>query len=233
MTRGKYRTAWHCLVALVLAAGAAIARAQTITLDRVVATVNGVPLTASDVTRECAIEALLSGRSGPEDPTPAERSAALARLIDQKLLARELGNYRFEKKAESSQAEKQIAEIRGRFKSEVALTQALRSLGYNESQLLNRLEEQDEILEMIDRRLRPAAAVSPKDVADYYRETFVPDYVHEHSGAPPPLTATESRIREILTQKRINALLDGWLAELRKENNVRILLNDSESRPAP
>lgn len=225
MTRGGYRTSLLCLLALVLGA-AASARAQTITLDRVVATVNGVPLTAGDVTRECAVEALLNGRTGTQDPSPAERSAALARLIDQKLLARELRNYRFDKKAESSRAEKQMAEISRRFKSERALVQALRSVGLNESQLLNRVEEQDEILEMIDRRLRPAAVVSPKDVADYYQEKFLPAYAHEHGGAPPPLAATESRIREILTQKKINALLENWLAELRKENNVRILEND-------
>lgn len=229
MTSGHNKTAWLRLLALagVLAAAAATAHAQTITLDRVAATISGVPLTASDVTRECALEALLNGRPAPEDPAPADRSAALSRLIDQTLLARELGNYRFDKHAENSQAEKRMAEIKRRLKSESNFTAALRSLGLNEGQLLERLQAQDEILQMIDRRLRPAATVSPKDVAAYYQETFLPEYQREHSGAPPSLTATETRIREILTQKKINALLADWLAELRKENNVRILPNES------
>lgn len=225
---GRCMMARACLFALAGALGAArIARAQTITLDRVVATISGVPLTASDVTRECGLEALLNGRSAPEDPAPAERSAALSRLIDQKLLARELGNYRFDKKAEASQAEKRTAEIQRRFKSDPAFTAALSSLGLSESQLLDLVEEQDEILEMIDRRLRPAAAVSPSDVAAYYQKTFLPAYAREHGGKPPALAATESTIREILTQRKINALLADWLAELRKENNVRILPNEA------
>lgn len=229
MTRGDHKTAWLSLLAFTgaLAAVAATSRAQTTTLDRVVATIGGVPLTASDVTRECVLEALLNGRPAPDDPAPAERSAALSRLIDQKLLSRELGNYRFDQKAESSQAEKRMAEMQRRLKSDSKFASALRSLDLTESQLLGRLQAQDEILQMIDRRLRPAATVSPNDVAAYYQETFLPEYTRAHGGAPPSLAATESEIREILTQKKINALLADWLAELRKENNVRILANHS------
>lgn len=210
------------LVLLALALAAPRAGAQTVILDRVVAVVGGVPVTASDVAHECALEEFLAG-AAPSDPSTATRSAALSRLIDQKLLESELENYHFDRKAEATRAQHRLENIKRRFHGDAKYTAAMRALGLDKGELLGRLVQQDEILEMINRRLRPAAAVEPKEVEQYYRRVFLPEFAKERHGTPPSLAATEPQIREILTQKKINSLLEQWLKELRAEDGVRIL----------
>ena len=78
------------------------------------------------------------------------------------------------------------------------------------------------MLRLIDQRLRPAASPSDDAVADYYRSTFVPEFQKKNAGArPPPLSEVEEQIREVLTQKRINELLDQWIEELKPTTDVR------------
>ena len=92
-----------------------------------------------------------------------------------------------------------------------------------EAEVAARLAQEELMLRLIDQRLRPAATPSDDAVADYYQSTFVPDFQRKNSSAtPPPLSEVASEIREILTQKRINELLDQWIEELKPTTNLRL-----------
>ena len=198
----------------------------TETLDRVIATASGVPFTQSDLIHEYRLESFLAGGRIPADPPdPAAQTSALARLINQKLMQGELGGYRFNDGAINLRARRRMAMLKNKFKNEEDFQAALRALGMNESQLMNRIEDQEKILEMIDMRLRPAATVDAKDIESYYHKTLLPGFAREGKGPTPSLAQTQGKIREILIQKKINQLLDEWLIELRRERQVEILGN--------
>jgi hypothetical protein len=75
---------------------------------------------------------------------------------------------------------------------------------------------------LIDRRLRPEARPEPSDVETYYQKTFVPAYLKENPGPAPALAEVQDRIREILTQQKINSLLDAWLKDLKASHQVEL-----------
>jgi len=100
--------------------------------------------------------------------------------------------------------------------------QALKDLGMTEAEVAARVAQEELMLRLIDQRLRPAASPSDEEVADYYRSTFVPTFQKKNGGATaPPLSEVADQIREVLTQKRINELLDQWIEELKPTTNVR------------
>ncbi|MGH9343016.1 MAG: SurA N-terminal domain-containing protein [Terriglobia bacterium] len=196
--------------------------APTVTLNRVVASVGGIPLTQRDVQQEFQLETLLSTGKALAAPAAASvMGGVLSRLIDQKLLEQALTDYRFDPSSINREANDRMAGLRKKFNGEAAFQAALHTLGTTEGQLMDRLKEQGKILEMIDEQLRPSATVSAQEIESYYQKTLLPGY--EGKGAPPALKEAQSEIREILVQKNINQLLDQWLAELKKDHPVEIL----------
>ncbi|MGH9377449.1 MAG: hypothetical protein ACRD1I_01495 [Terriglobia bacterium] len=198
--------------------------APVTTLDQVVASVGGVPVTQRDVQQEYQIETLLSAGQAPAAPASASVMASVqSRVIDQTLLAQALEGYRFDQKAIDNQAAERMADLRRKFKDGVAFQAAIHKLGMSEQELMDRFKEQSKIMEMTSQQLRPSAAVGAQEIESYYQQTFLPDYVRAGKGAPPALKDVQNEIREILTQKNINQLLDQWLAELKKDHPVEIL----------
>lgn len=191
-------------------------------LNRVTAAVGGIPITQHGVELEWRLEKLLQdGKAPRETPTESELAAARDRLIDQTVLEQALADYQINTKEADSEAAARIADLRKKFPDQSAFAAALRDAGVAEATLTARLKQQNEIMQMIDGQLRPAATVSPQEVQTYYEKTLVPSY--SGKGPAPALKQAQSRIREILTQQKINQLLDQWLAQLKKEHPVSIL----------
>jgi hypothetical protein len=188
-----------------------------------VASVDNVAITRSDVEREYELEALLDGGRAPKArPDAATFEGVLNRLIDQKLLAQEARAEGPEPARVRAVAAGRLAELRKKFPSAQGFDSALRSLGMNEQQLLEALENQERTLEMINLRLRPAASPDRTEIEAYYRQTFLPEYARRGRGAPPALREVEGQIREILVQKKIDAQLSEWLKGLRSTHKVKL-----------
>ncbi|MGH9374882.1 MAG: hypothetical protein ACRD1J_01795 [Terriglobia bacterium] len=197
---------------------------RTETIDCVVAAIGRVAITRSDVVHEYRMEQFLAtGRPQVGLPSVSGLQQARTRLIDQRLLAEEIGSYPANDALLRAAALKQIAGLRARFKGAGEFHSALRSLGVTENQLAARLERDQRILLMISSRMRPAAVVSQSEIQDYYERTFLPKVSRLGQGAPPPLTAVEGQIREILVQENINRQLNQWVKELGARRRVRIL----------
>jgi hypothetical protein len=187
----------------------------------VVASVDNWPITESDVKTEYRLEQFLDGHTPGEPPDTDAWKQARDRLIDQQLLSKALEKSNL-KPANPAQLEQELDEVRKKFTNEQAYNAALKSVGIDRQQILERFERRDRILRLIEDRLRPDAWVDQADIETYYQKTFMPEFTQRHPGTAPPLDDVEDQIREILTQKKIDQLLEEWLRELRSSHQVEI-----------
>ncbi len=74
-------------------------------------------------------------------------------------------------------------------------------------------------MRLVDAHLRPAVQIDSKSVEAYYRDKFVPQLKQSGSG-DVPLADVSARIRELLTEEKVNELMVSWLQSLRSEGKV-------------
>jgi peptidyl-prolyl cis-trans isomerase SurA len=191
-------------------------------IDRIVATVNGHIILQSDWNDALRYEALMTGRA-PGQFTDDDRRAVLDRLIDQELLAEQMNSASFQHATEA-EAAAQVADARKQY-SEAATDegwqQVLDRFGLTEKALTAHVQQQIDLMRLVDAHLRPAVQIDSKSVEAYYRDKFVPEL--KQTGAPDvPLADVSAKIRELLTQEKVNELMVSWLQTLRSESKVSV-----------
>lgn len=224
MTKVFTKTNFVVVLAVLLAAIAALpARAEIFAgeiVDRIVATVNGHVILQSDWDEAICYEALLNGRA-LSDFSDDDRQAVLDRLIDQELLAEQMKSGYFERASES-EASATVADARKRY-PEAATDQGWQSVlarfQLTEKDVLAHVRQQIDVLRLVDAHLRPAVQIDSKTIEAYYREKFVPQLKQSGAG-DVPLGDVSGKIRELLTQEKVNELLVSWLQTLRSESKV-------------
>jgi parvulin-like peptidyl-prolyl isomerase len=192
-------------------------------LDRVVASVGYAAITASDVEQEYRFECFLDGQW----PAPAPDAAALARVRERLTYQILLSHEEDPSPADQAECQKaavgRLATQRKGFPTPEAFQAAAHELGMTEAEIVARMAQQNLMLRLVDQRLRPAASPSDAEVAEYYRQIFVPEFQKKNPGAAaPPLPEVENQIREVLTEKHIDELLDQWIEELKPGNRVSV-----------
>lgn len=207
---------------MLVAVSGVVPCAAAETVDRVVASISNVALTASDIEQEYRFELFRNGQTRATPPDLAILERVRDRLIDQRLLAEEAEAESIGRADLPRQAAQALAEVRKKYPSEEAFQSALQTLGTSEGEVLSRLEDQASVLQIIDQRLRSAAWVERTEIEAYYHETFVPEYARHTAGPAPALEEVESQIREILVQQKIDQLLATWLQELKAGRRVRL-----------
>jgi peptidyl-prolyl cis-trans isomerase SurA len=211
-------------VALPLLVGAlmlpAVQAGQVI--DRIVATVNGHIILQSDWDEALCYEALLNGRALNQF-TEQDRRAVLDRLIDQELLGEQMKSAYFEHASEAEAAAR-LAEARKQY-PEAATTEGwglvLAKFALAEKDLVAHVQQQIDLMRLVDAHLRPAVRIDSKTIEAYYREKFVPQLKQSGAGEVP-LADVSAKIRELLTQEKVNELMVSWLQSLRSESKVRV-----------
>jgi peptidyl-prolyl cis-trans isomerase SurA len=207
------------LLAAVALFASAPGRGQTV--DRVVASVGNTAITSSDVENEFRLELFLDGKPvADSDPDVATLNQVRDRLIDRVLLDEEAQASEIKVAPDDPAVDQRLDEVRKKFSNPAAYQNGLKALGMTEAGLRQDLAEQQTILQLIDRRLRPEAAVEPSEIEAYYRNTLVPELARQRQPAPPLAEGTD-RIREILVQQKIGGLLEDWLKRLRAARDVR------------
>ncbi len=192
------------------------------TLDRVVASIGNLAITASEVEQEYRFERFLDAQWPAPPPNAAMLADAREHLTYQILLTQEENPGPSDRAESEKSATERLAALRKEFSHPEDFQRAIKDLRMTETQVLARIAQEELMLRLIDQRLRPAASPSDNEVADYYRSTFVPEFQKKNAdAAPPPISEVEGQIREVLTQKRINELLDQWIEELKPTANVR------------
>jgi peptidyl-prolyl cis-trans isomerase SurA len=190
-------------------------------LDRIVATVNGHIILQSDWEDALHFEAFTSGRDFRQ-LTAEDRKSALDRLIDQELLREQMGAADFQHSTDEEIRTK-TGEIRKQYagaESEPGWHQTLSRYGLTENGLRERIALELDVMRLVDARLRPTIDIDSKSIESYYNQELLPQL--RQSGREEPALATVTpRIKELLTQQKMNQLLIAWLQNLRSGSQIR------------
>jgi hypothetical protein len=219
--RFKKMIAAVALTLLVSVLTISAARAGQV-IDRIVATVNGHIILRSDWDEALSYEALLNGRAISQF-SDDDRRAVLDRLIDQELLAEQMKSAYFEHASEAEAAAR-VADARKQY-PEAATGEGWQAVlgrfGLSEKDLVAHVEQQIDLMRLVDARLRPTVQIDSKSVEAYYREKFVPQLKPSDARETPPADVA-AKIRELLTEEKVNELMVSWLQSLRSESKVSV-----------
>jgi len=191
-------------------------------VDRIVAIVNGNIILQSDWDEALSFEALLTNRPLAQF-SDDDRRSVLDRLIDQELLREQMKSADFlhASDAEVSARINEAKKLYPQAASEQAWRAILARYHLTEKDLAVHVRQQIELMRLVDARLRPAVQIDSKSVEAFYRDQFVPQ-LKQAGSREVPLSDVSSRIRELLTEKKVNELLVSWLQTLRSEGHVQI-----------
>jgi len=191
-------------------------------IDRIVATVNGHIILQSDWDEALCYEALLNGRALGQF-VDDDRRAVLDRLIDQELLAEQMKSAYFQHASETEAAAR-LTEARKLYpeaSTDEGWRGVLARFGLAEKDLVAHVRQQIDLMRLVDAHLRPAVQIDSKTVEAYYRDKFVPQLKQSGTGDTPPADVA-AKIRELLTQEKVNELMVSWLQSLRSESKVSV-----------
>jgi hypothetical protein len=71
----------------------------------------------------------------------------------------------------------------------------------------------------VDARLRPAVTIDSKSIESYYNQELLPQ-LRKSGGEQVPLAEVTPKIKELLTQKKMDELLTAWLQNLRAGSEI-------------
>jgi peptidyl-prolyl cis-trans isomerase SurA len=212
----------HAALPVLLATICLLAAGRAEVIDRIVAKVNGQIILQSDWDDALHYEALLSGRS-LDQFTEEDKRAVLDRLIDQELLDEQMKSASFQH-ASQAEAEARIAEAKKLYPAAATpegWQSVLSRFQLTEKDLVEHVKLQIDLMRLVDARLRPQVQIDSNSIEAYYRDKFVPQLKQE-GGSDVALADVSSKIRELLTDEKVNELLVSWLHNLRSESKVII-----------
>jgi peptidyl-prolyl cis-trans isomerase SurA len=221
----------HFVLLLLLLSAAAIRARAADVIDRIVATVNGHVILQSDWDDAVRFEALAEGR--PLDRiTDQDRSRALDRLVDQELV-REQAQGADAPQPPAEEIQQRIQEIQKQHSATAAADwrSALARYALDQKQVEAWIAHDISILHQVEARLRPAVQITPQTIESYYQGTFLPQ-LRKAGAQDVPLAQVSGKIREILTEQKVNELFSSWLQSLRSESKINVP-GPASSPPAP
>jgi peptidyl-prolyl cis-trans isomerase SurA len=202
-----------------------------VTLDRVVAIVNGDLILESDVDAERRFAAFQPF----SEPKPVSDDDLVNRLIDRTLILQQMV-LQPGPRITDSEVDAELAVLRKSIpkcaaehcETDAGWQKFVADRGFTMDELRDRWRQRMEVLRFIEQRFRMGIRISQAEIDAYYKTTMLPVYAKENAQAPAEATIAD-RIQEILLQQRVDKLLDDWLTSLRAEGGVRILKPGEEA----
>jgi hypothetical protein len=199
-------------------------------LDRIVATVNGRIILQSDWDTAMNYAALVQGRPLAQIPLE-DRKAELDRLIDQELLEEQMRSSEVQH-ASDEEVTRRVEEIRKQYpaaQDDQGWRSVLTRYGLTEEELRRQVARQLDLSQLVDVRLRPGVDVDAQSIESYYNQELLPQL--RQSGAKEvPLAEASPKIKELLTQQKVNQLLVAWLQNLRSGSEIQTETSPLDSR---
>jgi hypothetical protein len=182
-------------------------------LDRVAVTVGNQVITQNEIADEIRMDAFLNNE--PPDLSDKSKRAAADRLIEQKLIYREMEMGRYPP-ASPQEANGMIEKLeKTRSRSEGDFERALKAAGITQDQLRDHLLWGLTLSNFIDLRFRPAVQVTRKDVQEYYQNKILPS-----TNTKPDLRDVRAQIEQTLTAERADQQLDAWLKDTKARAHI-------------
>jgi len=187
-------------------------------IDRIAVTLDNQVITTSEITLEVRLTAFLNG--DPLDFSSVARQKAANRLIEQKLIRREIqvGRYTAPPPEEVAPMLKEIQSQR--FHDTEEYRQALANFAVSEDELKAYLLWQLTLLRFIDIRFRPGVQVTDAEIQAYFDGNQAQLQAQSGTSKRLSLDDLRSQIRETLTAQGADKQLDAWLAQTRKRTRI-------------
>ena len=193
-------------------------------VDKMVATVNaGVKtdlITYSDLLWQLALQP----GTVLDNPTSEDLNRTLRLLIDQRLILQEA-----EKLPTIVPTQKEISDARDElarnFPSQGEFQQRLQRVGLTSEKLDEIIEQRLKMEKYLDFRFRNFVVISQKEIADYYRDTYVPRFQARSPGRiVPTLEQSRDEIERTLVEAKIESETDSFLDTARERAEI-VMLN--------
>jgi hypothetical protein len=206
---------------LLLAFGSVCAAQQVV--DKMVATVNAGVRTELITYSDLMWQLALQPNTPLDNPSSEELNRALRLLIDQRLILQEAEKLPtiVPTPAEISDAR---AELARNFASEPAFRERLQRVGLTSEKLDEIVEQRLKMEKYLDFRFRNFVVISQKEIADYYRDVYVPRLQSRSPGRiVPTLEQARAEIERTLMEAKIESDTDAFLDTARERAEIVIL----------
>jgi len=207
---------------VLLSASASVCSAQRI-VDKMVATVNaGVRtdlITYSDLMWQLALQP----NTPLDNPTSEDLNRALRLLIDQDLILQEA-----ERIPTIVPTQKEVTDARDEFTrlfpSVPEFQQRIQRVGLTAEKLDEIIEQRLKMEKYLDFRFRNFVVISQKEIADYYRDIYVPRFRVQFPGRiVPTQEQARAEIDRALTETKIESEIDAFLDTARERAEIVML----------
>jgi len=209
-----FRTLALCIVSAAMSLPGAI-------VDRVAITVGTKAITESEIVLRIRLEAFQNGTLPVF--TPASRRETAERLIDLKLVEREmdLGHYA---RTTPADAKTLVAAFTAEHyqSNPEALRLSLATALLTPEDLANELAEQADLLSFLNLRFRPSVQIPDRDIEKYFHENIE----GKDPAKPVVLSDVRAGIEQILATQRADLDLETWLRDQRKTTRIIYLVED-------
>ena len=212
---------------LLLTAHCPLLTAQQV-IDKMVATVNAGVLpecrqicliTYSDLLWQLALQP----NTPLDNPSSVDLNRALHLLTDQRLILQEAE--KLPSIAPSSDEVRSARdELASAFPSQTEFQQRLRRVGLTAGKLDEILEQRVRIEKYLDFRFRNFVVITQQEIADYYKDAYVPRLKARTPGQiVPTLEEARAEIEKTLTEAKIESDTDAFLDNARERAEIVIL----------
>ena len=159
-----------------------------------------------------------------DNPTSEELNRALRLLIDQRLILQEA-----EKLPTIAPTQKEVGDARDElarnFPSQVEFQQRLQRVGMTSEKLDEIVEQRLKMEKYLDFRFRNFVVISQQEIADYYRDVYVPRHQTRTPGRiVPSLEQARAEIERTLMEAKIESDTDAFLDTARERAEI-VMLN--------
>lgn len=191
-------------------------------VDKMVATVNAGVQTDLITYTDLMWQLALQPNTPLDEPSSSALNAALRLLIDQRLILQEA-----EKLPTIAPTTKEIGDSRdelARLFPSGEFQQRLQKVGLNTEKLNEILEQRLKMEKYLDFRFRNFVVINQQEIADYYRDVFVPRSRQRFPGRiVAPLEDVREQLEQELTNRKIESDTDQFLDSARERAEIVIL----------
>jgi hypothetical protein len=187
-------------IPLLLALAAFAGRAEII--DRIAVSVGNRVITESDLLRQIRVVAFQNGVK--PDFSPANKRAAAEKMIEQKLIERELESSRYPLPTAAELAPVLDEFKKAHYPDDAAYRKALAGYGITERDLLAVLEWERTLLRFIELRFESSVLVTDQEVAEHARQNQLSKADAERS----------------LVSSRADQEVEQWLKDARRRTTI-------------
>ena len=198
-------------------------RAQRV-VDKMVATVSAGVKTDLISYSDLVWQLALQPDTPLDNPTPVDLNRALRLLIDQRLILQEA-----EKLPTINPTPKEISDARDElaknFSSVSDFQQRLMRVGLTSEKLNEIIDQRLKMEKYLDFRFRSFVVISQAEIADYYKDVYIPRLKARSPGRVlPSLEEAKADIVRILTEAKIESDTDAFLDTARERAEI-VMLN--------